>query len=52
MRQLRDQFGTWTLALAAYNWGPGNLSKARDPAKWPSETRTYVDEITRNAGLA
>lgn len=53
LRQLRDQFGSWTLALAAYNWGPGNLSKARDDrSKWPAETRTYVDEITRNAGLA
>lgn len=53
LRQLRDQFGTWTLALAAYNWGPGNLSKARDDrSKWPQETRTYVDEITRNARLA
>ena len=50
---LRRQFGTWALALAAYNWGPGNLQgNEYTPAKWPAETRTYVDEITRNAGIA
>jgi len=53
LNTLRKQFGTWPLALAAYNWGPGNLSKwQRDGGTWPAETRTYVDEITRNAGLA
>lgn len=54
LRQLRDRFGTWRLALAAYNWGPGNLAAAagRPESSWPSETRAYVEEITRNAGLA
>lgn len=54
LRELRGEFGTWTLALAAYNWGPGNL-KAKGlsgPSSWPAETRGYVEEITRNAGIA
>lgn len=57
LRQLFNQFGTWPLALAAYNWGQGNLER-KDLADgvigddWPAETRAYVDEITRNAGLA
>lgn len=57
LRELRDKFGSWRLALAAYNWGQGNLERV-DLADgivgddWPAETRTYVDEITRNAGLA
>jgi soluble lytic murein transglycosylase-like protein len=57
LRTLRDRFGSWRLALAAYNWGQGNLER-KDLADgivgndWPAETRAYVDEITRNAGLA
>lgn len=55
LRQLFDQFGNWRLALAAYNWGPSN--QQRDLAdhiignEWPKETRDYVAEITKNAGL-
>jgi soluble lytic murein transglycosylase-like protein len=54
LQQLQRQFGSWELALAAYNWGPGNLAKwqAGTIKNWPAETRAYVAEITRNAGLA
>lgn len=54
LQQLQRQFGAWELALAAYNWGPGNLAKwqAGTIKNWPAETRAYVAEITRNAGLA
>jgi soluble lytic murein transglycosylase-like protein len=54
LRDLYGQFGSWPLALAAYNWGPGNLQKhlaaAKGPELWPAETRTYVAEIIANAG--
>lgn len=47
---LRAQFGAWELALAAYNWGPGNLSTALEgPRPWvamaPRETLEYVAAI-------
>lgn len=54
LAQLHAQFGTWTYALAAYNWGPGNLSRnlSRGMDAWPTETRDYVAEVTRNAGVS
>ena len=52
LAQMQRQFGTWSRALAAYNWGPGNLEKhlARAAGDWregmPRETRNYVAQIT------
>jgi len=51
LAQLLSQFGDPYEALAAYNWGPGNLSNAL--AEWgsnwfsyaPAETQAYVTEI-------
>lgn len=57
LRQLYTQLGTWSKALAGYNWGPGNVSKAIDAhgAQWlqyaPLETRNYVSQITRDTGV-
>lgn len=53
LKKLHDRFDDWDLALAAYNAGPGNVSKAirRSGGKinyWnirqylPAETRSYV----------
>jgi membrane-bound lytic murein transglycosylase D len=28
MKELYNQFGDWYLAMAAYNWGPGNVQRA------------------------
>lgn len=36
--------GNINMALAAYNWGMGNLEKR--PAQMPSETRNYVENVT------
>jgi soluble lytic murein transglycosylase-like protein len=48
--RLEKQFGNLGLALAAYNYGPGNLRKwLRDGAKlgaMPVETKDYVMKIT------
>lgn len=47
LRQLFDRFGDWTLALAAYNWGQGNVARRGLDAA-PKETRDYVADITRD----
>lgn len=56
-QRLYKMFGDWELALAAYNWGEGNVSKAikRNQAKrlptdykslkMPDETRNYVPKL-------
>lgn len=46
MASLYQQFGSWTLALAAYNWGSGNLENwLGTNGAIPAETQTYVDNI-------
>ena len=57
LQRLYKMFGNWELALAAYNWGEGNVSKAikRNQAKrlptdykslkMPDETRNYVPKL-------
>jgi len=57
LQRLYKMFGDWDLALAAYNWGEGNVSKAikRNQAKklptnyaslkMPDETRNYVPKL-------
>jgi len=43
---LEDKYGDPKLAMAAYNWGEGNLNKwlksGADPSKLPRETRQYA----------
>lgn len=46
---LRKRFGNWSQALAAYNFGPGNVIAG---ATWPTETRNYVASITRDIPVA
>src|ERR1700731_763473 len=57
LSRLHDMFGDWYLALAAYNWGEGNVQRAiaRNQAaglptdylslKLPVETRNYVPKL-------
>ena len=45
LSQLLKQFGGDTsLALAAYNWGPGNV-ETYTVDSWPTETQNYVTKI-------
>ena len=57
LSRLHDMFGDWQLALAAYNWGEGNVQRAiaRNEAaglptdyadlRMPNETRNYVPKL-------
>lgn len=57
LEKLYDQFGSWDLALAAYNWGEGAVSRAiaKNSARglptdyqnlsMPAETRHYVPRL-------
>lgn len=51
LRRLHDQTGDWRSALAAYNWGIGNVER-KGLEHAPAETRAYVDSITRDIGYA
>jgi len=48
LRELKNQFGDWSKALGAYNWGPGNLRKylKGQTSIMPMETQKYIKEIT------
>ena len=54
LSQMRQKYGDDRLALAAYNWGPGNVDKwlkgGADWSKLPSETRNYISKIERMTG--
>ncbi len=57
LQKLHDMFGDWHLALAAYNWGEGSVSRAiaknqrlglgtsYTDLKMPAETRLYVPKL-------
>jgi membrane-bound lytic murein transglycosylase D len=57
LQKLHDMFGSWELALSAYNWGEGNVMRAvgRNDAKglptdilslrMPPETRNYLPKL-------
>jgi hypothetical protein len=51
LSQLYRQFGSWELALKAYNWGPGNLKKWQaGKLAEPTETSTYSRQILADLG--
>lgn len=57
LEYLHGMFGDWSLALAAYNWGEGNVSRAvrrtqaqglpptYENLRMPNETRNYVPKL-------
>lgn len=50
LRDLFNQFGDWASAIAAYNWGEGNLAKF-GIARAPRSTRAYVAGVLADIGL-
>ena len=51
LREQLDKFGTWELALAAYNAGPGSVTKHKGIPPF-RETRDYVRRILGSIGGA
>ncbi len=47
LQKLRKQYGGWEKALAAYNWGQGNVNRNPRPAQWPKATRNYVANVMK-----
>jgi soluble lytic murein transglycosylase-like protein len=47
LKQLYQQFGSWPMAIAAYNAGPGNISKGIIPGS----TVNYVSNVLARAGF-
>jgi membrane-bound lytic murein transglycosylase D len=64
MKELYNQFGDWYLAMAAYDWGPGNVQHAVAKTGYadywelyrlnalPGETKNYVPGIIAAAIMA
>jgi hypothetical protein len=56
LSQMFRRYGNWTDALAAYNWGPGNvdswIADGRPSERLPSETFRYVRRVLRDALVA
>jgi soluble lytic murein transglycosylase-like protein len=50
LSELRAKFGNWREAIAAYNWGQGNVQRQGLDAA-PKETRDYLDGIAANVDL-
>jgi len=46
LTDLKERFGNWEMALAAWNWGPGNLVK-HTISKAPRETRNFIKKVLK-----
>jgi soluble lytic murein transglycosylase-like protein len=51
LSSLKEQTGSWEGAVAAYNWGIGNLTR-QGIENAPEETRNYLQAIVGSVGVA
>jgi Transglycosylase SLT domain len=55
LAQLFYRFGNWSDAVAAYNWGPGNMdiwiAQGRPALRLPPGVERYRDRVLRDGGI-
>ena len=55
LARMYQRYGNWPDAVAAYNWGPGNvdawIDSGRPSGSFPLEVERYRDRVLRDAGL-
>jgi hypothetical protein len=55
LAQLYRRYGNWPDAIAAYNWGPGNMdswiTSGRPIGNFPLEVERYRNRVLRDGGL-
>jgi hypothetical protein len=53
LARMFQRYGSWSDALAAYNWGPGNvdrwIARGRNAEQLPAETSHYIERVLRRA---
>jgi hypothetical protein len=53
LARLLRRYGSWSDALAAYNWGPGNvdqwITRGRRAVQLPAETARYIERVLQLA---
>ena len=56
LSQMFERYGNWADALAAYNWGPGNLDKwiaaGRPENGFPPDVVRYIERVLRDSLLS
>ncbi len=55
LARMYRRYGNWPDAIAAYNWGPGNMDawigSGRPSGSFPLEVERYRDRVLRDAGF-
>jgi soluble lytic murein transglycosylase-like protein len=55
LARMYRRYGNWADAIAAYNWGPGNMdfwiSSGRPSGDLPIEVERYRDRVLRDVGF-
>lgn len=52
LKMLFTKYSGWEQALAAYNWGSGNVSNRPNREQWPVSVQRYTDDVREAARMA